>query len=348
MMKKQKTFQGLKGTFQRLYTFLESVICQCMFAAINEINAMPKGFVLNDESRLNSYGFLVLNVGGSFERFKDNPVMLYLHEQEQLIGRWENLRVDGSKLIADEVFDTEDPEAMKLSGKVDRGFLKGSSMGLHIQDAELKNIPGLGLVPAVTKWELMEASLAPVPSGQTCLRLYNDKGELITSKEAIKLSIDSIIHKNNNNSMDKIMLTVEAATCLKVSKEIDPTALNSAIMALAASRDEAVTELKKFNETRAKELVEGAIREGKLTADRRESFEKLAITDFNQAKDLIETLPAKQTFSDKTKSPKTAADDRADWSYLKWAKEDSVGLAKMQRENPTEFAALKAAYKSNR
>ena len=221
-------------------------------------------------------------------------------------------------------------------------------MGLHIQDAELKNIPGLGLVPAVTRWELMEASLAPVPSGQTCLRLYNDKGELITSKEAIKLSIDSIIHKNNNNSMDKIMLTAEAATCLKVSKEIDPTALNSAIMALAASRDEAVTELKKFNETRAKELVDGAIKEGKLTADRRESFEKLAATDFKQAKDLIDTLPAKQTFSDKIKNPKSVAADRQGWDYLKWAKEDSIGLAKLQRENPTEFAELKAAYKSKR
>ena len=308
---------------------------------------MAKGFVLNDESRLNSYGFLVLNAGGSFDRFRENPVMLYLHEQEQLIGRWENLRTDGSKLIADVVFDTEDPQAMKLSGKVDRGFLKGSSMGLHIQDAELKNIPGLGLVPAVTKWELMEASLAPVPSGQTCLRLYNDKGELITSKEAIQLSIDSIIHKNNNTSMDKIMLTAEAATCLKVSKEIDPTALNSAIMALAASRDEAVSELKTFNETRAKVLVEGAIREGRLSADKKESFEKLAVTDFKQAHDLIDALPKKQTLSDKIiTGAHSDGKSREGWDYLKWAKDDPRGLARMQKEDPAAFENLKASYKS--
>jgi HK97 family phage prohead protease len=285
-------------------------------------------------------------VGGNFERFRENPVMLYLHEQEQLIGRWENLRVDGSKLIADEVFDTEDPEAMKVSGKVDRGFLKGSSMGLHIQEAELKDIPGLGLVPCVTKWELMEASLAPVPSGQTCLRLYNDKGELITSKEAIKLSIDSIIHKNDKLPMDKIMLTAEAATCLSVSKEIDPTALNTAIMALAASRDEAVNELKKFNETRAQELVAGAISQGRLSADKKESFEKLAIADYKQASDLIDSLPVKQTLSDKiTPGGKSADKGRDDWNYLKWAKEDPKGLAKMQTEDPTRFSELKASYK---
>jgi len=308
---------------------------------------MPKGFVLNDESRLNSFGFLVLNAGGNFERFNENPVMLYLHEQGQLIGRWENLRVDGCKLIADEVFDTEDPEAMVISGKVDRGFLKGSSMALHIQDAELKDIPGLGLVPAVTKWELMEASLAPVPSGKTCLRLYNDKGELITSKEAIKLSIDSIIHKNDNLTMDKIMLTAEAATCLKVSKEIDVTALNTAIMALAASREEAVAELKNFNESRAKALVEGAITEGRLSAEKKESFLKLAISDYTQAKDLIEAIPAKQTLSDKVKpAGTTAGKSRDDWNYLKWSKEDPRGLAKMQAEDPTRFSELKASYKS--
>jgi hypothetical protein len=274
--------------------------------------------------------------------------MLYLHEQENLIGRWDNLRVDGTKLLADEIFDTEDPEAMILSGKVDRGFLKGASMGISIKDAELKNFPGLGLVPAVTKWELMEASLAPVPSGQTCLRLYNDKGELITSKEAIKLSIDSIINKNDNLLMDKIMLTAEAATCLSVSKEIDITALNAAIMALAASRDEAVTELKNHNETRAKELVEGAIKEGRLTAEKRESFEKLAISDFKQASDLIGSLPVKQNFSDKVGTSKKDAGTREGWDYLKWAKEDPSGLAKMQRDNPSEFAELKASYKSNR
>jgi len=318
------------------------------FFLIN-ILVMAKGFVLNDESKLNSYGFLVLNAGGNFDRFNENPVMLYLHEQEQLIGRWENLRCDGTKLIADEVFDAEDPAAMLISGKVDRGFLKGSSMGLHIQDAELKDMPGMGLVPAVTKWELMEASLAPVPSGKTCLRLYDDKGQLITSKEAIKLSIDIIIHKNNNLSMDKIMLTAEAATCLKVGKEIDPTALNTAIMALAAQRDEAVTALTNKNKELAAALVDGAIAEGRITADKKEIFMKLAANDFKQAKDLIDTIPAKKSLSASIKpAGNTAEKGREDWNYLKWAKEDPKGLQKMQGEDPEGFAALKAAYTSNR
>ncbi|MEI6683437.1 MAG: hypothetical protein WCO44_12445 [Bacteroidota bacterium] len=275
--------------------------------------------------------------------------MLNLHDQGQLVGRWENLRCNGSKLIADEIFDTEDPAAMMLSGKVDRGFLKGASMGLHIQDAELKDIPGMGLVSAVTKWELMEASLAPVPSGKTCLRLYDDRGQLITSKEAIKLSIDTIIHKNDKTIMDKIMLTAEAATCLKVGKEIDPTGLNTAIMALAAARDEAVTALQNMHKKLAAELVDGAIAEGRLTADKKESFIKLAEGDYKQAKDLIESLPTKKTLSTTIKPAGTTTEkSREDWNYLKWAKEDPKGLQKMQREDPDGFAALKAAYSSNR
>jgi hypothetical protein len=57
-------------------------------------------------------------------------------------------------------------------------------------------------------------------------------------------------------------------------------------------------------------------------------------------------MPAKQTFSDKTKTGKTASEGRQDWNYLKWAKEDPKGLAKMQKEDPAAFAELKAGYKS--
>ncbi|MEI6898268.1 MAG: hypothetical protein WCL00_00190 [Bacteroidota bacterium] len=307
---------------------------------------MPKTFILNDESRLNSYGFIVLNSGGKFDRFKSNPVMLMNHEQDDLIGRWDNLRVEGSQLMADSVFDEEDPDAKKIMGKVDRGFLKGASMGLHIISAELKSVPGLDLVPVATEWEMMEGSLAAVPSNEVCLRLYSERGEVITSKEAIKLSIDSLINKNQkDNSMEKIILTAEVATILKVSKETDVTTLNAAIMELSAREAAAVKELNDHREAQAKALVEGAITEGRLSADKKDSFMKLAKEDYKQAKDLIESIPAKQTLSDKIKTSSGKTEKREDWDYLKWAKEDPRGLAKMQAENSEEFATLKANYK---
>ena len=39
---------------------------------------------------------------------------------------------------------------------------------------------------------------------------------------------------------------------------------------------------------------------------------------------------------------KTAiADERKDWTYLKWAKEDPEGLKKMKAEDPEAFEELK-------
>ena len=83
-------------------------------------------FVLNDETVLTSHGFVVSNAGAKLERFKENPVMLDSHDDRCVIGKWNNLTISGTQLKADSEFDTEDPEAMKISGKVDRGYIKGA------------------------------------------------------------------------------------------------------------------------------------------------------------------------------------------------------------------------------
>lgn len=307
-------------------------------------------FILNDESQVNAHGFILLNAGAKLDRFRSNPAMLFLHNQESIVGSWDNIRVEGAKLLADPVFDSEDPDSKKIEGKVNRGFLKGASLGININSAELREIPGIGYVPVVTSWEAMEASLCAVPSNMSALRLYNEKGELLTSAEAIKLSIDNLINKSkSDNQMEKILLTAEAATALKISKETELSVLNAAIVALAASKEQAENALKDHLKAQAKALLDTAIAEGRLTADKRESFETMALSNFKQAKDIIDSLPARQTFSDKTKKPGTSeSGDREDWNYLRWMKEDSKGLAELSAKDPEKFAQLKASYSQNR
>ena len=53
-------------------------------------------FILNDESVVNSHGFVLLNAAGRFERYNANPVMLFNHEGTNLIGQMTPLRTDGS------------------------------------------------------------------------------------------------------------------------------------------------------------------------------------------------------------------------------------------------------------
>ena len=63
-------------------------------------------FIVSDETK-NCFGMIVKTDGINTESFIKNPVMLYMHERKTVVGRWENLRKDGSKLIADAVFDAD-------------------------------------------------------------------------------------------------------------------------------------------------------------------------------------------------------------------------------------------------
>jgi len=312
---------------------------------------MPlSSFVLNDETVINSYGFVVRNAGGKFERFNANPVMLNHHDGKDVPGRWQNLRVEGSKLNADPVFDEDDPDAVKLKGKVKRNFIKGASIGIIPLNAELLEVPGKGLVPCLTEWELLEASITPVPSNTGCMKFYSKEGKLLSDSE-IKMSINELVKPQKN--MDKIILTAEAAKVLGLPKESGMTELNAAIMELSAKnaqlkidKEKAEIDLKNIHTLKAKELLDLAISEGRITAEKRESFEKLAVSDYKQAKDLLDAMPKRKTFSTEIRNNDHTPTDREGWDYMKWLKEDSKGLSAMETNDPDGFAKLKADYKS--
>jgi HK97 family phage prohead protease len=308
---------------------------------------MEKAFVLNDERKENSYGFKVLNSGGRFDRFKDNPVMLHDHDTGKLIGRWDNLKVDGHRLTAEPVFDLEDASSKEIKGKVERGFLKGCSMGIRILNAARVEHEGKE-IPAVTDWELMEASITAIPSNGMSLRLYSDQGELLSTGAEVQLSLDKFINKN---PMEKqtISITKEAATVLGLSSPelTDGQALSAAVVSLSARAEKAEGDLNTYLKARAAALVDTAIKEGRLTADKKEAFLKMAESDYKQAADIISALPPKQSMSGRVRELNGTAGtaDREDWNYLRWAKEDPAGLAKMKGENPERFEQLRAAYK---
>ena len=65
-------------------------------------------FIVSDES-VNSYGMIILTAGIDTSRFEQNPVMLYMHERATIVGRWENIRKENDKLLADAVFDDSTP-----------------------------------------------------------------------------------------------------------------------------------------------------------------------------------------------------------------------------------------------
>lgn len=321
---------------------------------------MPEYFVLNDETVKNSHGFRLLNSGGNFERFKENPVMLDAHDMRKVAGKWDNLRIDGKQLKANPVFDVDDDESKRLAGKVERGFVKAASPGIYIEEAQyLETDTGDELV--VTKWELLEASVLGVPSNRSAIAFYSKEGVKLEADQVLKTVQNLAAAKskspadlNKNPDMSKLILSAVAATALGLPVENDNMdVINKAVEKLAAKLDEAETKrneyktkLEEFNNERAEALVAKAVEEGRLEATRKDSFVKLAKKDYTEASDILQAMPAKKELG-KTKEGEQGVDaSRAEWTYLEWAKKDPQGLAKLQAEKPEEFEKLRSGYKS--
>lgn len=128
-------------------------------------------FVLSDESR-NSYGFVVLTEGIDTTAFERNPVMLYMHNRDgDVIGRWDNIRKEGKRLLADAVFDESTELGAQVKKQVKSGFLRAVSIG--IEDIAKEVLNG---VETVTKCRLIEVSVVDIPSNENAVKLFRRSG----------------------------------------------------------------------------------------------------------------------------------------------------------------------------
>ena len=123
-------------------------------------------FVISDES-VNSYGYIVKTDGIDTTAFERNPVMLYMHERKTVVGRWENIRKEGNKLLADAVFDESTELGRTVKAQVENGFLRSASIGVDIiEDTVINGIK------TITKCSLFEVSIVDIPANQNALKLY--------------------------------------------------------------------------------------------------------------------------------------------------------------------------------
>lgn len=314
--------------------------------------AKEKKYIINDETVTNSHGFVLINSGGDFERFKANPVMLVDHndDAEYLIGTWDNLRTEGNLLIADPKFDEEDARASSIKGKVERDVLKGLSPGIYIQEVSTMVTPNGGTLLAVTKWELLEISFVTIPSNAGSLRLYAKDGTVIP-EDRVKLSIDQLItHKNQKSKMDKIVLSVAALAALGVNQDADVETVSAKIVALQRERDSfklqaetAQSSLDEQTNSQAIALVDLAVKEGKILATQKDQFVNLAKADFKLAQETLSAIPAKQNFRERiVKDGKSSLSaERENWTYLKWLKDDPQGLETLKKEDPETVEEIK-------
>jgi HK97 family phage prohead protease len=223
-------------------------------------------FLVSDES-VNSYGFKVLTAGIDTTQFERNPVMLFMHDRStQVIGRWENLRTEKDKLYADAVFDEADPEAKKIAGKVERGFIKAASIGITILEKE-KN--------EVLKSELREISIVDIGSNKNALRLYDDKNQIVTLK------------LKRLNDMDLLSELIKILELPEDSKDSDVIKAVSDVLKRATDAESKIEQAEK--ET-AEKLINLGISKGVINLKQKENYHNLFKSDFDNTKNIVEEL----------------------------------------------------------
>lgn len=304
-----------------------------------------KRFTFNDQSIKNSYGFYVDTDGVSLSRFNDNPICLNDHSNstKDVLGKWENLKVENGLLSGVAVFDTEDPEGKEVVRKVNKGTINGCSMGIFFDSENLVLVNG---ELRLTACELYEVSIVAVPSNAKAIALYSQEGELLTDQQVQKLCLS--VQKRNpktDDTMKKVNLH------LQLDEAANEEATLQAIKAIEANLKVATTErdtykLKAENLEKAEnERLEGlftaelaaAQKDGRIDAGGtlEKSILKLKESDSNQALEMLKALPKHTSVQDNLKDEThvLAAYDKQTWGEL----DKGNMLAKLKADHPDYY-----------
>lgn len=193
---------------------------------------MAKTFILHDES-LNSQGFWMLTSGADLKQFKKNPIMLWNHSrpwhdtEDQIlpIGHWENIRVEGDKILADPVFDS-DEFSQKIAAKVESGTIRMASLGVTPIEvsSDAKYIKPGQRYETIIKWRVKEASLVDIGSNPNALALYDKEGRPVELSDGYENGVlkELTINKNKMKEVIEFLKLSEGATAQDVIAAIRP------------------------------------------------------------------------------------------------------------------------------
>ena len=319
--------------------------------------------VIISTSGLNCYGGRVLTSGIDLTQVQKNPILLWMHRRSfdrdaMPIGRIDNLRTDGDRLIGTPVFDQNDEFAKKIESKWENGFLRMASAGIEIietSDAPEHLLQGQTR-RTITRCRLEEVSIVDIGGNDEALQLYDPSGKVL------KLSAGE-----DNDVLPLLVLNRETApagtapdgdadnqtnkSTQNMNKEIlqllglpDTATEQDAVGALRLLKDKA-DKAESLTLASITAVVDGAIAEKRITGDKKDHFVNLGKTAGLDA--LRETLSLMRPASKPTEVIRQTDAPRDDEpkTYAKLSDVPAEEMEKLRDEKPQEYARLyKAEY----
>lgn len=152
----------------------------------------PLRFVMSDET-VDRMGDVIEAKGWKLGNFVKNPVALFGHKSDFVIGHWTDVKVETGKLIGRlNLLPAGISERLdEIRAAVEAGVLRAVSVGFHAIDAEPMGKGGVRFKSA----ELVECSLVSIPANPNALalakslNLSDDAQELIFGKSADEIEL---------------------------------------------------------------------------------------------------------------------------------------------------------------
>ena len=322
-------------------------------------NAMAdkKRIQLNDNTT-NALGFKVHTPGIDLSRFIKNPVMLHLHDMTKLLGKVNDLTVDGDTLTGEPEFNSKNPFAAEKEQEFNDGFLNACSLGLmqpftFSKGADMDAVFGYADDDIVLAGcVLFELTLCPVPQNENALVLYKTDGLKLAVDEIkqITLSLTTPTHKPTpTNMLNKLI-------CLALGL---PDTSSDDVITLGVSNLKAENaRLKATNDTlQAKQdalevekvgaMVQLAIDSKKITADQKDLYVKLAKADFDGVKAILDGMTPVINLAAATggaaadaTTAAAKATSRKDWTFNDYSQKAPEELKLMKETQTAQFNEL--------
>ena len=184
---------------------------------------------------------VIVPTGWDFTHYDRNPVVLDGHNDKSVLGivaRTRDRHFEDGQLVATAEFDREDENAMRVFGKIERGFLRATSVRWHPRKWEFRKAEGREdgdeKVLHFTEQELLEWSFVPVAS---------DTGALIMREDGEPMALSAFGQQVERDIVAEFLDHTEAiAAILGEAGEIDTRRLDGeAVVTVRAARDALVT-----------------------------------------------------------------------------------------------------------
>lgn len=119
-------------------------------------------------------GMVIDPAGWDFENYNRNPVVLWSHNDMAMpIARTVELIALEDQLVARAQLDMDDPEAIRLLGKIERGFVNSTSVRWDPKETETREIDGRKTL-VFTRQELLEWSFVAIPADPGAVIVRSD------------------------------------------------------------------------------------------------------------------------------------------------------------------------------